>query len=40
MEFNLPQWLFCWYQLLFMAYVAAALVPTAAIIVGNNEKAM
>lgn len=40
MEFNLPQWLFGWYQLLFMAYVAAAVVPTAAIIVGNNEKAM
>lgn len=40
MELNLPQWLFGWYQLLFMAYVAAAVVPTAAIIVGNNDKAM
>ena len=40
MDSNLPQWLFGWYQFLFMAYVAAAVVPTAAIIVGNNEKAM
>ena len=40
MDFKLPQWLFGWYQLLFMAYVAAAVVPTAAMIVGNNKKAM
>ncbi len=40
MEFNLPQWLFGWYQLLFMAYVAVAVVPTAVMIAGNNDKAL
>ena len=40
MEFNLPQWLFGCYQLLFMAYVAVAAATTASIIAGNNEKAM
>ena len=40
MEFHQQQWLFGWYQLLFMAYVATAVVLTAAMIVGNNEKAM
>ena len=40
MEFTLAQWLFGWYQLFLMAYIASAVVPKAAIIVGNNEKGM
>ena len=40
MECNLPQWLFGWHQLLFMAYVAVAVAPKAVMVARNNEKAL
>ena len=38
MEFNLPEWLFDWHQLLFMLYIFVSVVPTAIFIAHNNEK--
>ena len=38
MEFNLPQWLFSWHQLLFMFYVFVAVVPTALFVAANNKE--
>ena len=38
MEFNLPEWLFGWHQLLFMFYIFVSVIPTVAFIASNNEE--